>query len=409
MLLTPPASPLLRPAAAPVRFCIASSDSEGEDCGGWITDGSSKVGSAQTGRTTEAVLALARARTAREARLAAVGAAEARVRERDAESKAVVEVTRHVEEQGTERVRLEESHRTRRVETVAKVAEVFVIERSRVQRERDSRNAQAVKLALEIWGQVETQRLQAKQSFLHFMQLLMASFAGALLSRRPGRLIRRLASRLQWILAVLFLVSAGKMWSDSKFRLLLEQSGPLGGAMRQLIRSAVATVAAVSAAAGAGVEARQAAAGRGGVGLPPPAVVEGLGPCAAPELWRCKAGPNGRVFWHHLSLGPAPWDEGEPATESCELRPADGDARAPRTPRSGKPWTGRLGALLTNWGLGDYAGVLERHGYEAETLRFLSDSETAEMLSIIQCRPEHEKVFRKALDSWQPERDRQRT
>lgn len=404
MLLTPPASPLVGPAAAPVRFCIASSsDTEGDDCGGWITDGSSKAAKAPA-ISEEAALALARARTARKARLAAVGAAEARVRERDAESKAVVEVTRHVEEQGTERVRIEESHRTLRVETVAKVAEVFVIERSRVQRERDSRNAQAVKLALEIWGQVETQRLQAKHSFLHFMQLLMASFAGALLSRRPGRLIRR-----QWILAVLFLVSAGKMWSDSKFRLLMEQSGPLGGAMRQLIRSAVATVAAVSAAAGAGAEARQAAAGLGGVGLPPPAVVEGLGPCAAPELWRCKAGPNGRVFWHHLSLGPAPWDEGEPATESCELRPADGDARAPRTPRSGKPWTGRLGALLTNWGLGDYAGVLERHGYEAETLRFLSDSETAEMLSIIHCRPEHEKIFRKALDSWQPERDRQRT
>lgn len=32
------------------------------------------------------------------------------------------------------------------------------------------------------------------------------------------------------------------------------------------------------------------------------------GPDLAPEGWVCHCGPNGRTFWHHKALGPAPWE-----------------------------------------------------------------------------------------------------
>lgn len=34
------------------------------------------------------------------------------------------------------------------------------------------------------------------------------------------------------------------------------------------------------------------------------------GPDLAPEGWVWRKGPGGRIYWHHLALGPPPWEEG---------------------------------------------------------------------------------------------------
>merc|ERR1712083_1195924 len=31
-------------------------------------------------------------------------------------------------------------------------------------------------------------------------------------------------------------------------------------------------------------------------------------PDLAPEGWVSRKGPNGRKYWHHMALGPAPWE-----------------------------------------------------------------------------------------------------
>mmetsp|Transcript_107095 Transcript_107095/g.301395 ORF Transcript_107095/g.301395 Transcript_107095/m.301395 type:complete len:513 (+) Transcript_107095:67-1605(+) len=73
--------------------------------------------------------------------------------------------------------------------------------------------------------------------------------------------------------------------------------------------------------------ARQTAAGGGGTATssPPGACVDApdntpplLSPDLTPEGWVCHSAPNGRVFWHHTSLGPAPWDS---CREGCEENP----------------------------------------------------------------------------------------
>merc|ERR1719210_2469998 len=32
-------------------------------------------------------------------------------------------------------------------------------------------------------------------------------------------------------------------------------------------------------------------------------------PDLEPDGWVCRPGPNGRTFWHHKALGPAPWEQ----------------------------------------------------------------------------------------------------
>lgn len=70
-------------------------------------------------------------------------------------------------------------------------------------------------------------------------------------------------------------------------------------------------------------------------------------PDTAPGGWVSRRGPNGRLYWHHLSLGPAPW-ELEPqhaATERCGV------------PQRGDPFAGRNvpplpGGVLMGTGFG---------------------------------------------------------
>eukprot|EP00446_Apocalathium_sp_SHHI-4_P020371 CAMPEP_0177255580 /NCGR_PEP_ID=MMETSP0367-20130122/56445_1 /TAXON_ID=447022 ORGANISM="Scrippsiella hangoei-like, Strain SHHI-4" /NCGR_SAMPLE_ID=MMETSP0367 /ASSEMBLY_ACC=CAM_ASM_000362 /LENGTH=177 /DNA_ID=CAMNT_0018709329 /DNA_START=1 /DNA_END=531 /DNA_ORIENTATION=- len=177
MLCTPPQSPLVKP----VEFRLDSGSES--DHGSGKRDGFHLDRPQDDTRSEALVIATSRARTAREARLAAVGAAEARVRIRALEMEALVDVRRHAETQSTERRRIEEDARTRRMESVAKVADVFITERARTQRERDAQHAQAEREALAMWGQLEMQKAKAVSTTAHFFQLMLASLVGAMSAR----------------------------------------------------------------------------------------------------------------------------------------------------------------------------------------------------------------------------------
>lgn len=43
-------------------------------------------------------------------------------------------------------------------------------------------------------------------------------------------------------------------------------------------------------------------------------------PDSAPEGWISRRGPNGRLYWHHRSLGPAPWEEEPTAAPDMRCR-----------------------------------------------------------------------------------------
>lgn len=58
-----------------------------------------------------------------------------------------------------------------------------------------------------------------------------------------------------------------------------------------------------------------------------------LGPELAPEGWISRKGPNGKVFWHHRALGPAPWEAAE-AQEAARAGAARAGGVVPPSVRS---------------------------------------------------------------------------
>jgi len=157
-----------------------------------------------------------------------------------------------------------------------------------------------------------------------------------------------------------------------------------------------------------------------------------------PDAWVTRQGPNGRTFFHHKALGPAPWDlENSPFVKGQCPWPASmrsmtcasmSSSNIPRSrSRSGSfqfnmamssaaaaasnggnyaLWSREgkdqqlLTSLLANWGLGTYAEELAQLGYNAETLRSLPRDKADSMLQQIGCKPEHRDLFLKAMDSW---------
>jgi hypothetical protein len=68
-------------------------------------------------------------------------------------------------------------------------------------------------------------------------------------------------------------------------------------------------------------------------------------PDKAPQGWICRRGPNGRVYWHHLALGPAPWEEEIPARNAALPR-GMGPVVSPNLPDDGWVSTSGLGGRL---------------------------------------------------------------
>mmetsp|Transcript_14798 Transcript_14798/g.33664 ORF Transcript_14798/g.33664 Transcript_14798/m.33664 type:complete len:438 (+) Transcript_14798:71-1384(+) len=134
-------------------------------------------------------------------------------------------------------------------------------------------------------------------------------------------------------------------------------------------------------------------------------------PEVQPDAWDSRPGPDGRRFYHHKNLGPAPWDMQVTTYSQSHRQGSIGNnsiaGAAPMMGRCGSLCTPRsevlkdkLGALLANWGLGSYAEELVQLGYNVDTLRLLPKDEAETVLQMIQCRPEHKSIFQEALQSW---------
>mmetsp|Transcript_47324 Transcript_47324/g.120047 ORF Transcript_47324/g.120047 Transcript_47324/m.120047 type:complete len:327 (-) Transcript_47324:407-1387(-) len=322
MLSTPPASPVVTAcvktgALSPRSDVLAGadgSDSGGSDCG---EDERQRVVPRSLGDV--AVVAASFAAKAREARLATVGAAKARVEARAVECRAAVDTRRLAEEQRTERCLIEEDARTRCVERLAQAAEVLVVERNRT--ERAALQARAFREVIIMCGELEKQRsrTRAGTGMMNVLQLALASFIGAVSAkaaqppRRHGAKATRLV-RPQLVLAILFVASVRQLWLSENSRRFLVWStelGPLfGSVLRKMLHGALETI---SLAPSALCEHDSGASGVTKSADSQPCPSEGLwrGPEVEPHLWCSKVGPDGRTFWHHLSLGPPPWEKKE--------------------------------------------------------------------------------------------------
>jgi len=429
MLGTPPQSPQLACRAAPEGACaerqrlhapqefsIADDEDDPDD---------GEASSSEAACTELAV----RAATAKQARLAIVGGAEARVRLRGLEVSSEVEVRRCAEEQATERCRIAEEARTQRLERLAGAAELLVQERQRTQREREALRAQALHAAIAVRGQVETCRIQAQAGMLNVFQWTLASLVGAfgasaagsgpkLLKARGRR--RRPVALSPYLSALVLVAFVRHLWQNVGSRRLLVWSDGLGPFLRGTLRKALQ--GALSLLLQGQHSMKDVPAAKAGAAGPPPGANDPMdalrrlaagkplpGPEAAPDCWVSWVAPGGRTFWHHTALGPAPWEAGAAAAAPGQKEEKAGGlgalATPPRTCTAAKgdngPGVGRrLRALLANWGLGEYAEALERNGYDPEVLKVLRFCEAEDMLRAIECKPGHVDLFRKALDSW---------
>lgn len=382
---------------------------------------------------------------AREARLAIVGAAEARVKVRTVETHAAIAIQRHREEQETQRCRIIEDARTQRVERLAGLAEVVVHEKHRTQRERDARRTELLRQAIAVNGQL--QRLKVKSQASSLSTWMLASLVGAVgasaggggrppAGRVPGRVRSKAAGTpgaSRYVSALLLVAFVRHLWLNPEARKQLtsvwsSEFGPLRSSGSRLLRGALGVLLQV-VEGGWGSAAGTAPARKRKLELAPPPTIPKmvsplmLGPDASPDGWVCKEGPCGRKFWHHTSLGPAPWDisasletttrrqsGGEGSTCADNDRGSHQSAAEKERPTPGSPPPAPAAALpmpsrgslgvLANWGLHSYSGPLASNGYDAEILKAMSPGEIEEMLQVIECRPEDERKFRRFLESW---------
>lgn len=342
-----------------------------------------------------------------------------------------MDTRRHAEEQETERCRIVEEERTRRIERLAETAQLLTAERQRTQRERDALRAQALQTAITVRGQVEAQRLQTRAGMLNLFQWMTASLVGALGASagtpQGRRTVRRGAGISKYVSALLLVTFVRHLWLNSGSRKLLLRSAELGpyfrGALGKMLQAALSTILqeehatkpeALSSHRGTElvpvvdnkVDALQRLAAR----KPLP------GPEATPECWVSLKGPDGRTFWHHTALGPAPWGcdgaanaahmlcEHEDGMEGVDSNPRVSQQRSScsrsrsssRTPSKAR----HMKALLANWGLGEYATALEENGYDSEVMRTMRPDEVKVMLEAIGCKKLHKELFQRAIESW---------
>jgi len=364
----------------------------------------------------------ARTLQAREARLAIVGLAEAHVRARGDAAKAGTELRRFAEEQETERCRIVEEARTRRVQRLAETAELLASEQHRTQRERDALRAQALRATIAVRGQVEAQRLQMRACMMNFFEWMAVSLVGALgvtaaspgagAARGSGALKRRTGVS-SYFSAFVLVALVRHLWLSSSSRKFLVWSGQFGpflrGALSRMLQASLSILLQ-------GMRTADPAAdtGRGGCAVTrsgdeqDEALRPLPGPEVTPECWVSHEGPDGRTFWHHTALGPPPWEHcgvadagnlfgsGREDAMAGVSRPRGWSLSGSRPP----PEARHLRALLANWGLGEYAKVLEENGYDSEAVRAIRPDEVDEMFRAIACQEAHRDTFRRALDSW---------
>jgi len=315
---------------------------------------------------------------------------------------------------------------------------VLVLEQNRTRRQQIALEASDKKASID--SSLQAQQLaHTRSESLYLFLVFMASHIGTRL-RMPGGKF----SAMFLVVFIRYLWLRAKAAGNGSFLRGLLQRGLLQRSLKGSLVALLEGPAAHLAAPGGRVEA--AVALRAGRCLPL------LGP-GGEAGWISQRGPDGRTFWHHVSLGPAPWalpgpppPPSAPCTDgadgvaagsaasgaasgaACESDgasdggtedggtadgrsacPGPGAGCAPAPNRAVRPPTrggsgaaeaAPLGALLSNWGLAEYADALGRNGYDPETMKALSEEEVEEMLGVIGCKPEHDADFRKALECW---------
>lgn len=357
--------------------------------------------------------------TVKETRKALVGAAEAYVHMKALSLNANVAIQRCAQEQETERCRIAEEARTRRMERLADVAETLLVERHRTQREREAIRGKALREAIAVHTQMETRRIETRTGMANIFQWVLASFMGAVsatvvnqpvVRTSKKKVLIRQAGARQYVSALVLIAFVRHLWLNVSTRHLLiwaDGFGPfLRGLLSNMLKKALRTI----------LECQDARGQETTTATPPPPVsaaedlqrfAEGKplhGPDSAPDCWISHEGPDGRLFWHHTALGTAPWEHTDAVTTAAAKISEAGDEESTRKNSLGsaetEPWPGHFRALLANWGLSAYTRALEQNGYDAEVLKMLNTSEVEDMLQVIQCQPEDVETFQKALESW---------
>jgi len=388
MLCTPPPSPQVVAAQAschlaPFRSAIPEQFDMAED------DRRSGLGTSEEMPLSDPlnVESAARVAAAREARLALVGTADSYFRGK-------VELLRCSEEHQTERCRVTSEARTKQVERLAGAAEILVAERHRTLRNRDTLRAQAMQAAIATSAQIETRRIETRAGMVNFFQWMAASLIGVAgaTAANPRRKQAQRVGLARYASAMIVVAIVRHMWLNSVSREFICGLGPFFRSIFcRMIQGSLETILQYQRAVHCAQVARKAGHTTQRLAL------EGLVvPDIAPSSWVSQKGPDGRTFWHHKSLGPAPW----------ELRSTDhgseaiGALSSKQAPNQGAgDQFERMQALLSTWGLAEYAQALNENGYDPQVLMDLREDEFEELLHVIDCKPAHAAIFRAAFAS----------
>jgi len=329
----------------------------------------------------------------------------AHMRQIDLNCRAQVLKTR--EQETTERVRVAEQERTRRLERLASAAESICTERNRTQRERELLRAKAQREALAAIVTMEAKRIQSR-GLVNMGLWALATVIGAVsIVGRPAargvgmpalRVGPRSASQSTLLPALLTVMLLQRVWHPSAQHI---RQSPLGMLFQSGMTGLVLNMA--KAMLGRSQTAAQNEGMLGGCLRSPDVCSEG---------WVSTEGKSGRVFWHHTSLGPAPWEASHSASEDVSATSCDVNAEidvAPSTcstsasqsvecceppPSVCAPDTS---VTVNSCGLGEYVCALEEHGYDQDVMSMLQEHEVEEMLELIDCKPGHRVRFRRML------------
>lgn len=352
---------------------------------------------------------------ARERKEAALIVAQAAVRVRQLEVAARVEIQRLQEEGATARCRIKEAESSKRADILAGVAKKATEENHQTRREQTAlqEGNERLRIQEQAKAQRHDQRFSCMTRGLHLHVLATAWWVVGGLTRRgrPGFPLRPLhiiaACWIYW-----------RFWLETNGPVLSVFAGPLTATMRQVlhyVKSRLRHSATKQMHTSKRLQVRDHDAqllarpinGFGG-DAPNCAKRRGNGPpdCdLEPDGWICNMRSNGRTFWHHTDLGPAPWEDTAVQAAAAAVGGTGGTViwsgpAGDSSTAAGASSSHCLRESLAKCGLAEYGDVLEEFGYDQEVLSQLAPAEVEEMFQVVQCKPGHRSRFRRALQSW---------
>lgn len=259
----------------------------------------------------------------------AIALADMVVQAKSSMSQDALESHRCVQAEETIRCRLKEEARSRAVERIADVVQTRVVEEHRLRRHRLDLEAKAFLVEKETELRVKTHQC--------YTVLGLCSFS---LLSSVGR-----SSKASAYFAGLLLVGfLRQLWSNTASRKVLVWADGLGPFLPNMIRSIMqGSLHLLAKDLNSPMSQRLEAFRRLVAGRPLP------GPEEMPHTWVSHTTKDGRVFWHNMALGPAPWETelykkaclGSDGTQRCIGRPALTDGGSPHKSEKKLPPDGR--------------------------------------------------------------------